>query len=308
MSTVVVGSVNADLNIRVHRFPGPGETLLGTSGDVQPGGKGANQALAAKLAGATDVTMIGCIGDDAMAAPAIRLLAECGVDLTHVATVPGPTGLAVVSVDDSSENTIVVIPGANAAVTPQYVASKHEVLADADIVIVQGEVPVAAIDAALSAAQGRVIVNLAPVVELSATALRRADPLVVNEHEAAAALGLLTGQQTAAPTTPAQEQELVEQIMAAGVRAVVMTVGSRGCWIADGEGVRQLPALKVEAVDTVGAGDAFVGALAAELAQGKTVSQAATFATRFAAASVQKFGAQESYPRDLSALAEVTTC
>lgn len=189
---VVVGSVNADLLVRVARLPGPGETLLATSSEVRPGGKGANQAVAAALLGAP-VTMIGAVGDDAHAAIATSGLERAGVDLARLARVAGPTGLAIVQVDDRGENSIVVVPGANATVGPELVARHRERIASADVVVLQGELPGETVEAAARTAGGRLVLNLAPVVAIDLAVVRPADPLVVNEHEAALGVDLLGG-------------------------------------------------------------------------------------------------------------------
>lgn len=290
---VVLGSLNADVFARVQRHPRPGETVLGAGGEVRAGGKGANQAAAAALAGAR-VVMVGAVGDDAYAAVATGNLARAGVSLDAVRTVGGPTGLALITVSADGENSIIVIPGANAAVgVPDL---EHlESLGATDVLVLQGEVPVDTVAAAAQAAAARgarVMVNLAPVVPLPAEVLRLADPLVVNEHEGEGALRLLGAD-------PARESptELCKALRTHGVRSVVMTLGGQGALIIDTTGsVTQIPAEKVTVVDTTGAGDAFAGALAAGLCAGEDLGTAARRATRFAAEAVQHEGAQDSYP------------
>jgi len=286
---VVVGSLNVDLHLLLQRHIRPGETLLAGGGTFSPGGKGANQACAAALAGAT-TAMLGALGDDAASAVATSRLEEAGVDLTGVARIPGPSGLAVVSVDAQGENTVVVVPGANAGVTPEMVGQWGERIAAADIVVLQGEISADSNLAAARAVRGRLVVNLAPVIEVAPELLLAADPLVVNEHEGAAALTQLGGPELEDP------EAIVRGLRAAGIATVVMTVGSAGSLVDEGDGVVAVASPKVSAVDTVGAGDAFCGALAARLADGAPLLEAAAFASRFAAYTVQFEGAQASYP------------
>jgi ribokinase len=289
MSIVVVGSINADLVVTLERRPRPGETVLGRSMTVLPGGKGANQAVAAALLGA-DVTMIGAVGSDAYAATALSGLGTAGVDVRAVRRTDGGTGVAVVEVSDDGENTIVVLPGANTEVTPDVVAAAADVIRGADVVVVQGELSADATAAAVRTAAGRVIVNLAPVIELDPEVLLRADPLVVNEHEGELVLAQLGGDDQ-----PDQET-VVTALLSCGFASVVMTLGGAGALVSDGGPVRRISAPRVEAVDTTGAGDAFVGALAARLLATDTLEDAARFAVRVGSYAVQRSGAQPSYP------------
>lgn len=286
---VIVGSLNVDLHLLLERHILPGETLLAGGGTFSPGGKGANQACASALAG-VDTTLVGAIGNDAASAAAVARLQEAGVDLTRLARVDGPTGLAVVSVDAEGENTVVVVPGANAAVTPELVDGWADVIGAADVVVLQGEISAASNLAAARLTQGRLVVNLAPVIEVDPELLLAADPLVVNEHEGAAALVQLGGEQLSDPG------EIVAGLRAAGVASVVMTLGAAGAIIEGSDLTGAVASPKVKAVDTVGAGDAFCGALAARLAEGAELMDAARYASRFAAYTVQFEGAQASYP------------
>lgn len=299
MSVVVVGSINADLHLRVTRHPKPGETLLASGGTLSPGGKGANQACAAVLAGAQTV-LLGAVGSDDATEPALRLLSRAGVELGHIVQLSEtPTGLAVVTVDEHGENTVLVVPGANQCVSVDMVAGWEPIIRTADVVVVQGEIPPEASAAATGVAPHRVVVNLAPVVEVESALLLRADPLVVNEHEAKDALRQLTGQDAASPAS------MVEALLKAGVASVVLTLGAQGALVGQGATVHQIAAPQVVAVDTVGAGDAFVGALAARLDAGDVLLEAARYATRFAAYTVQRDGAQSSYPAAGTELPEV---
>ena len=297
-TVVVVGSLNVDLHLLLARHPLPGETLLASGGGLSPGGKGANQACAAALAGAP-TTMLGAVGSDDSRHTALTLLREAGVDLSHVAKVDGPTGLAVVSVSADGENTVVVVPGANAGVSPSRVAEWAPIIAEAGIVVSQGEISAESLASVSELVRGRWVLNLAPAIELDPDVIRRADPLVVNEHEAEAVLAQLGGPYSGGP------EELVLALRDAGLAAVVLTLGAEGAVVADAEGVQHIASPRVSAVDTVGAGDAFVGALAARLAGGASLVAAAGYAARFAAYTVQFLGAQSSYPKPHNPLPEV---
>lgn len=285
----VVGSINADLVVTLERHPRPGETVLGRSMTVLPGGKGANQAVAAALLGA-EVTMIGAVGGDAYAEVALSALADAGVDLQSVRRTGGGTGVAVVEVADDGENTIVVLPGANAEVTPELVGASSAAIRGAAVVVVQGELPAEATEAAVRSASGRVIVNLAPVIAVDPEVLLRADPLVVNEHEGALVLAQAGGGR--AP----DHEGVVTGLLARGFASVVMTLGAAGALVSAGGAVRAVRAPHVRVVDTTGAGDAFVGALAARLAVGDRLEEAVRFAVRVGSFAVQRPGAQPSYP------------
>lgn len=286
---VVVGSVNADLGLVLERFPSPGETLHARGGSLTAGGKGANQALAARLEGA-DVTMLGAVGDAAAAGPALALLRRWGVDLDQVLVVPGPTGLAVVMVDAAGENQIVLVAGANAALGADAVVARGSTVASADVVVLQGEIPVDGIEAA-ALATGRVVLNLAPVVGVAPDVVRRADPLVVNQSEGAQALRLLDPD----ARVPDDEADLAAELEAHGCPSVVVTVGARGAIVHRGGTTTAVPSESVEVVDTTGAGDAFVGVLAARLAHGDDLVSAARRAAAVAAGTVTRAGAQASY-------------
>lgn len=290
----IVGSSNVDITALMNRLPGPGETVLADSYQLSPGGKGANQALAAALAGAR-TEFIGAVGNDSHAQIALDQLAKAGIALDRVARVEQPTGVAIIQVDAAAENSIAVVSGANSTVTDQVVNDAGTLHG---IVVLQGEIPASGITAAMDGASERIVLNLAPVIELDRDYLLRANPLVVNEHEAALILAQLDG----TPISDDEEPVIAHKLLDHGLASVVITLGSNGCLVADGGGLTALPAVKVQAVDTTGAGDAFTGALAARLANGDTLAQAATFAGRFAALTVQSHGAQASYPRSLANL------
>ena len=288
---VVVGSVNVDLLAQVQRHPRPGETLHGTGGQMLPGGKGANQAVAAARLGAR-VAMVGAVGSDVQAEAALSVLREAGVDLGHVAEIEGPTGLAIVTVAEDGENSIVVIAGANDAMDAGRVRAAAEVISAARIVVCQGEIPRDGIEALPALVTGRFLHNPAPVMELDPAVLRASDPLVVNQHEA----GLVLAQLAPGQEAPEDPEAVVAALRAAGIPSAVLTLGADGSLVADQAGVRRIPPAPVEAVDTTGSGDAFIGALALGLARGDDLATAARLASRVGAFAATGEGAQPSYP------------
>ncbi|MCX5449192.1 ribokinase [Streptomyces nigrescens] len=288
---LVVGSANADLTVRVDRRPGAGETVLGTDLVESAGGKGANQAAAAaRIGGRT--ALLARVGGDAYGELLLGAQRAAGTDVTPV-IVDGTarTGTAMIIVDPDGDNSIVVSPGANAALTPQDVAAAKDTIAASAVVSLQLEIPMESVRAAASAAEQagtRVVLNPspAPTADLAPELLSVADPLVVNEHEARQLSGLTDG-------TPAQwAQALCDR----GARSVVVTLGGDGALVLDADGAENIPGVRVKAVDTTGAGDAFTGALATRLARGDALPEAARFAVRVGAAAVTKPGAQPSYP------------
>ncbi len=269
-SVWVIGSLNVDLVSRVYRFPAPGETVLGRGMQRLPGGKGANQAVAAAAAGAV-VRMIGRVGDDAAGAEYLAALADRGVDVSGIRIEPNcPTGHAMILLDQSGENCIVVIPGANGQVGLEDLDSFRP--SCGDVVLLQLEVPtevIAAAVAAGNAAKATLVLNLSPYVELPPELVRGCDVVVVNEHEAA-------------------------QLRATGIepRSLVVTLGAGGArWECDRQ-AESAAGQAVEVVDTTGAGDAFAGALAAALALGERHRVALRSAVAAGAAAVGHFGAQ----------------
>lgn len=297
MTIAVFGSLNADLNLTVARHPQPGETLLGGGGRVSAGGKGANQALAAALTG-HHVMMIGQVGKDANAQVVVEFLQKAGVDLSFVRQVDTPTGLAVVTVEQEGENFIIVVPGANGAMNSAEIEWINPALHQADILVMQAEIPQ---DCILEAAKRfvesgkRVVLNLAPAIAVNPWLLLHSNPLVVNESEsrlAASCLGL--------NLNSAEDIDVAKALLEAGVPSVVLTLGSQGSLLGEhtSEGsisVSHLDAIPVQAMDAVGAGDAFTGVLAAKLAEGQSLQDSALAATRFASETVKYPGAQSSY-------------
>lgn len=296
IQVTIVGSSNVDITALMARLPGPGETVLADSYQLSPGGKGANQALAAQLAGAA-TEFIGAVGKDSHSEVALGQLEEAGVKTDRVARSNEPTGVAIIQVDSGAENSIAVVSGANSTVTDEAVKAAGAI---EGILVLQGEIPASGIKAAMDAATDRIVLNLAPVIELDRDYLLKANPLVVNEHEAALILAQLEGSETiSTESEPVVAQKLMDHSLA----SLVITLGANGCLVAEqGSQIQQLPAVKVKAVDTTGAGDAFTGAVAARLAKGDSLAQAAEFAGKFAALTVQAHGAQASYPRSLENL------
>lgn len=304
---VVVGSLNADLMIHVERHPLPGETLHGTGGEINPGGKGANQAVAAALLGG-DVHMVAAVGDDPNATSATSMLRSAGVNLERLNVHPGPTGLAVVVVDVRGENNIIVIAGANDSMDADAVTKAREEISNAAVVVLQGEIPRSGIERAAEMTRGRLIFNLAPVLEVDRRVVLAANPLVVNEHEAALTLELLGLE--AAPSVQSDghhesERAMVEELLRAGVPSVVLTLGADGALVGERNEVETVPSPAVLAIDTTGAGDAFVGALATKLAEGESLLDASAFAARVGAFACTGTGAQPSYPTKADVLPEV---
>lgn len=268
MGTVcVVGSLNIDLVTRVQRHPGPGETVRGTGLDRLPGGKGANQAFGAARAGARTL-LCGRIGVDAVGAAYRDGLAERGVDCSGVRTVPDtPSGHALIAVDRHGENTIIVIPGANAAMTETEVDRHADAIAGADVLLVQWEIPMPSVLRAARIARRagvRTILNPSPWTMPPEELLAIADPLVVNEHEAA-------------------------ELAQGSAASVCVTLGGRGARWGDIE----VPAPSGRVVDTTGAGDAFTGALAATLAAGADRAEALRQAAAAGTAACAWEGAQD---------------
>ncbi|MDP9181315.1 MAG: ribokinase [Actinomycetota bacterium] len=262
----VVGSTNVDLVLQVPALPAAGETVLSVDSRREAGGKGGNQAVALARLGA-EVRFVSAVGDDADGRWSVELLAAEGVDVTDVATVDAPTGLAVVTVDATGENSIVVSQGANALVA----APLHF---DADVLLVSLEVPLSTIEQSVALARRLavpVVLNAAPAQALPAALLDDVDVLIVNEPEWATLGRTATGR-------------------------VVVTLGSQGCRVIDGGQERQVPAVPVEVVDTTGAGDCFAAALAYGIGLGHPLEQACRLAVRAAAFSVTAAGARGGLP------------
>jgi len=285
---IVLGSASRDYTVIVDRHPNPGETLLGGDIITGSGGKGANQAVAAARATVRPV-FLGSFGDDTTGHELIADLAAHGVDVDHVTVTPdAPTGVALITVARSGENSIVVAAGANAHLDPDATAAAIRSLAGpGTIILAQLEIPLATVIAAADAAAergARFVLNLSPSQPIPASLLALCDPLVVNESEAAGIAGI--------PVSTVGDAMLVAQELLSGSKSVVITLGGEGVVVATADGVVHSPAEKVDVVDTTGAGDAFVGALAASLALGSGLHAAVARGTAAGALAVQHLGAQ----------------
>jgi ribokinase len=287
---VVFGSINIDLVTQVERLPGAGETVLGPDYAIHPGGKGANQALAARRAGAA-VTLVGATGRDAFGETALALLAADGVELGPVARIDAPTGAAFIAIDREGANQIVVAAGANAGARPD--ALRQMPLGSGDILLLQREVPEAAcLDAArlMKQAGGRVILNLAPAGAPSPALLDLVDTLIVNEHEA-----LVLAQSLEWPER--DPDDIARRLDAERGIIGIVTLGAAGV-VGWQSGVRRrLAAPQVAVVDTVAAGDSFTGAFAAALAAGYGLSGALQRGLAAGSLACTQAGAQPSIPR-----------
>ncbi|MGN6243734.1 MAG: ribokinase [Intrasporangium sp.] len=286
---VVIGSANVDLVSSVTSLPRPGETVLASAYAEYPGGKGANQAIAAARLGRR-VAIVGRVGDDPLAEVVRGALAGEGVDVRRLQTTSGvATGRAFIAVDARAENSIVVVPGANAALTAEDVRSQHEIVAHAEVVVAQLEVPREAVLQAASLAEGRFVLNPAPAVPLEPELLAMVDVLVVNEGE----FETVTG--TAVPQEP---QALVAILAARPLPSdVVITLGGRGAAVWQDGVLSIVPAPTVDVVDTTGAGDTFVGALADAMVRGLPLPEAARWAVVAASISTRSVGATGGMPR-----------
>jgi ribokinase len=289
---VVVGSSNTDMIIRLERIPRRGETVLGGELLVAAGGKGANQAVGAARAGGS-VAFVARVGDDMFGEQAIAGFIKDRIDVKHVYRDRNtPSGVGLIFIDKGGENSIAVASGANARLSPADVKKASKLFADARVLLVQLETPLATVQAAaLLAVQSgaRVILNPAPARQLPDRLLRHVSILTPNETEAE----MLTGIKLKSTTAVARA---ASRLRARGAQTVILTLGARGAFVADQSGTRIVPGFKVKALDTTGAGDVFNGALAVALAEEQPLMQAVRFANAAAAISVTRLGAQLSAP------------
>ncbi|MFZ3594695.1 ribokinase [Streptomyces sp. BH104] len=287
---LVVGSANADLVVGVDRRPGAGETVLGSDLTTHPGGKGANQAVAAAKLGAS-TALLARVGDDGHGRLLRDSMAAAGVDTSGVLVGGAPTGVALITVDPSGDNSIVVSPGANGRLTPEDVRAAGELFANARVVSMMLEIPLETVaEVVRNLSDGaRLVLNPSPPAPLPDEVLAACDPLIVNEHEAKVIAGEDLGD---------DPEDWARQLLTLGPRSVVITLGADGALVAEAgtEGSQRVPAVKVKAVDTTGAGDAFTAALAWRLGTGESLAEAAAYAAKVGAAAVTKEGAQASYP------------
>ncbi len=290
-SVCVVGSINMDLVVRAERFARPGETLLGGAFEVHPGGKGANQAVAASRMGA-QVSLVGCLGDDDWGSKLRGVLAGEGIDIQRVRTCEKEhTGIGFVTVVPSGENSIVVASGANWRCTPEDIEEASGIIAEADVLLLQAEIPFEtnrrAIEIALKS-NTVILLNAAPAEGLSTDILRDVDLLVVNRDEAATLVG--DDEREVAPTG------LARRLASFGPDRVVITLGAEGAIHFNGQEMKSFEAFPVDCVDSTGAGDAFVGALATMRAEGERLKDSVRYGCAAGALASSVAGAISSLP------------
>jgi ribokinase len=287
----VFGSINMDLVATTDRLPKPGETVAGNSFATAAGGKGANQALAARRAGAT-VRMAGAVGKDTFADPALALLDDAGADLSSIARVDGPTGTALILVGGDGENMIAVVPAANGTVTAEAAIAVVAALEPADILMLQLEIPAAAVETALTTARARgltTVINIAPLTPDAARLGRMADIVIANETE----FELLAGQDN---MSSAERETALKTLHAQTGQTIIVTLGGDGVMAMRDGAFHRADGLKIEPVDTVGAGDTFCGYFAASLDQGLDFAAALRRAAVAGSLACLQAGAQPAIP------------
>ncbi len=287
----VLGSINMDLVTQTHAFPGPGQTVNGTEFHTFPGGKGANQAVAAGRLGA-DVTFLGKVGTDSFGDMSLAALHEAGVDTSYIEKEDTSTGIAAITVNAQGENTIICVPGANGLVDVLYVHRNKKAIDDADILMLQLEVPLETVEwaAAYAAERGKtVILDPAPARSLPQRLLSSSSIVTPNESE----LGIIA---EAAMTDEDSVRKAADTLMAQGVGTVVHKCGGKGAYLLTGDKTLLVPGFKVAAVDTTAAGDSFNAGLAVSLAKGHSLEESIRYGNAVGAMSVTKMGAQSAMP------------
>lgn len=288
----VVGSLNMDLVARASRIPQAGETIIGGDFHTLPGGKGANQAVAAARLGA-QVSMVGRVGQDAFASPLLDNLSAAGIDHTFVTQdLEAATGVALIVVDDAGQNSIVVASGANMRLLPADVDAAEAMIATADVLLLQLESPLETVTRAAELARAHqvtLILNPAPARSLPASLLSLVDVLIPNESETALLTGMPVSDRSEAAAAALALRE-------SGVGTVILTLGERGALLAREEETELFPAFNVTPVDTTAAGDAFVGGFAVALAEGRPVAEAVRWGNAAGALAATQLGAQPSLP------------
>lgn len=291
-SIVVIGSSNTDMVIKAEHLPAPGETILGGKFFMNPGGKGANQAVAAARLGG-NVTFITKTGNDIFGKQSVQLLEEEGINTSLIISDPlNPSGVAMITVDKNGENCIVVASGSNAALTPINLYNAKEKIEAAFIVLMQLEIPVATVEHVITvaaAANVKVVLNPAPVCALSDDLLQYVSIITPNETEAQMLTGIVI-------TDDESAKKAAQILHEKGIETVIITLGPRGAMVLNKEDCVIIEAPKVVAVDTTAAGDVFNGALVVSLSEGNDILTATAFACKAAAISVTRMGAQASAP------------
>jgi len=287
----VVGSANIDLTTFADRFPKPGETIFGQNFDLGFGGKGANQAVAARLCGA-EVFMVARVGSDLFGPATIENFRKQGIDPTHVKQVEGlSSGVAPIFVEPSGQNRILVVKGANDALKPADVDAAAETLKSADCIVLQFEIPIETVYYTVGFARKhgiRCIVNPAPAQPVDLDALKDLDYFVPNESEAETITGMPV-------KTVADAEKCAQKFLAGGVRRVIITLGANGSLVASSEGSRHIAPFPVNSVDSTGAGDAFIGSFAVFLGEGLPEQEAVRRANLYAGLSTTAVGTQKSF-------------
>lgn len=293
MDIVVIGSLNMDMVVRTNRSPDAGETLIGQAFALSPGGKGANQAVAAARLGA-EVSMIGRVGKDTFGSEMLEIIRNEGIHIEHISVSEHEaTGVASIVIEEDGENRIIVVPGANIELTVEDIQALEAVISQAKIIVLQLEMDLAMSEQAIAIAHRKgipVILNPAPARVLKDEMLAQVSYLTPNETEA----GILSGMTVDSAETAEQAARILLQ---KGVQNVIVTLGSKGALIVNAEGAKAVPGFPVKAVDTVAAGDSFNGALAQQLVLGKTLEEAVSFANAVGALAVGKEGAIPSLPQ-----------
>lgn len=287
----VVGSANVDMTTFADRFPKAGETIFGQKFDLGFGGKGANQAVAARLCGA-DVFMIARVGDDLFGPATIQNFDKLGIDATHIRMVPGvSSGVAPIFVEPNGQNRIIVVKGANDAVKPADVDEAADVLKHSDCIVLQFEIPLETVYYTIHFARAhgiRCILNPAPGQPIDIKQLADLDYFVPNESEAETITGM--------PVRNVDDaRRCAKELLAGAIRRVIITLGANGCLLANRDSMEHIPAFPLKCVDSTGAGDAYIGSFATFLGEGLTEREAATRANLYAGLSTTGIGTQKSF-------------
>jgi len=289
---LVIGSSNTDMIVQVPRIPGPGETILGGVLKTAPGGKGANQAVAARRAGG-EVCFVACVGNDVFGDHATSDFVRTGINVSFMRRKSGPSGVALIFVAKYGQNSIAVVPGANSQLARADVARARSMFQEADVLLLQLEIPMPTVIATINEAvkaELPIILNPAPAQRLSDELLRHVSILTPNETESEQLTGVKVGNLASA-------KRAAHALHRRGVESVVITLGARGAFVSDGKTQEMIPGFPVKAVDSTAAGDVFNGAIAVGLAERMDLRAAVRFANAAAAISVTRLGAQPSAPK-----------